>query len=150
MLIRISGTLRSISMIVLLLVFLYVYANLPEMVGVNTNESGHPTGKFSRNSFFYGGLFIFSLVNGLLLILIRLYKKTRLLEDKYNQTLITWLNGLSGFINLFFMMSVIFVSAFNSLEKINLNNFGIILNITGGILLIWLLGFFYVRLQKGK
>ena len=129
---------------------MYVYANLPDVIGLESDESGKPVGLVGKNIFFYGTLFFLTLTNGIFLILIRLYSRIISLNEKYKHALLIWLNGLMGTLNFFFALALIFISAFNSLEKLDLDNFGITVLAAGGLVITWILGFSYVLMQRGK
>ena len=150
MIVRVFNTLRFFSILFLLVVLMYVYANLSDVIGLESDESGKPVGLVSKNVFFYGTLFFLTLTNGIFLLLIRLYNRVRSLNEKYKQALLIWLNGLMGTLNFFFALALIFISAFNSLEKLDLENFGITVLASGGLVITWILGFSYVLMQRGK
>jgi len=150
MIIRLFNTLRAFSVFLLLVVFLFIYANLPEQVGISSDEYGRPEELLARDTFFYSGLLFFTLMNGIFLMLIRLYKRTSIPDEAFKQAMLIWLNGLVSILNLFFMVALVFINAFNSLEKIEIGNFGITIIGAGGLLVAWLLGYSVVWFQRGK
>ncbi len=134
----------------LLLVLLYVYANLPDRIGLESNDDGQPIGFVSKNTFFYLTLLFLTVANSIFLVVIRLYNRIKTSNEKFRQALVIWLNGLVGTLNFFFALALVFVSAFNSLEKLDLDNFGFTVLAAGGFVVIWILGFSYVWVQRGK
>ena len=69
---------------------------------------------------------------------------------KYLDSLRTWANGLLMLVNLFFITALIFLNAYNSLERLYLYNFGLVIYVVLGLIFLWTLGVVKVLLQRNK
>ena len=143
---KFSNTARIISIIVLFIVFLFSYANLPDKVLIATDSAGNPMTYIARNLAFYLTLTVFILTNLSMYILLRLIRN---IDFKLSSTIYGWLSGLVVIINLFFAFAVMFMGIFNSRDNFNYSNFGYLVYIIGGVFLVWVIGF-AVSLIKGK
>lgn len=147
MVVRIFSALRGISIIGLLIVFLFVYANLSDSVGILSGADGRPDFLIGKNTFFFAGLALFAVTNAAFSWTIRRGKTHTTI---FSEWLVVWLCGLSLLFNVFYLVSLIFFNAFNSLEKVDLNNFGFIVEGVAIITGLWLLGIVLVMTKRHK
>ena len=138
---KIFNALRGISSMLLLFVLLYAYANLPQNVGLSSDHVGSPANFVTRNTFFFGCLLLFVTINASFFIWIQFLKKS--ITSK-SQLIPIWWNGLNTLLNIFFVVSLTFISAFNSLEKVNLANFGLLILVILVVIAFWLLGRIFI------
>lgn len=146
---RLFSALRIISVLFLLGVLLYVYANISEMVTLQTNEAGMSDGIISKSSFFYLALLIIVVINGGFHTLINLFKKSGNQTPMYTEALLIWLNGLTILLNAFFITSLIFINAYNSLGVSNIGNFGVVLFTVMVLTTLWISGIVFVLRYRG-
>src|SRR5258708_2999959 len=97
-----------------IVIFLYVYASLPEDILL---KQGEVTQSISRNSLFYSALALLTVFNALVFIISRLYSEK-------NEYFRAWFCGLVIFFNLFFVVALQFVNVYNSYEKFNYEKIG--------------------------
>lgn len=147
---KIFNGFRQAIFFMLLFVLLVIYANLPEYVGTYSNQAGEPAGLVSRNTFFYLALLMIVVVNGVLLTLINLDKKNPDQTPEFKEAKHIWLHGITSLINLFFIVSIIFYNAFNSLEHLNIAYYGYSVYMISGISVLWIFGLFFVIQKRGK
>jgi len=124
---------------------------MPEKIALFSDADGNPQNFVSRNSFFYISLSVIVIVNGLF-ITYNYFAKTVRNEStsQYMDSLRVWSNGLLALVNIFFITALIFLSAFNSLERLDLYNFGLIIYVALGLIFLWTLGIIRVLLKKNK
>ena len=148
---RIAVAFRNLSLLILLIILIYIYASMPEQIAMFTNADGDPGYYVSRNSFFYLSLLMIVVVNGVFLAYSYFAKSAKTEgTEKFLESLRVWANGLLTLVNIFFITAMIFLSAFNSLEKLDLYNFGLIIYVVLGMIFLWTLGIVKVLLQKNK
>lgn len=130
---------------------MYIYAGMPEKIALFSDVDGNPQNFISRNNFFYISLGVIVIVNGLF-ITYNYFAKTVKNEStsQYMDSLRVWSNGLLALVNIFFITALIFLSAFNSLERLDLYNIGLIIYVALGLIFLWTLGIIRVLMQKNK
>ncbi len=147
---KLFSTLRIISILFLLGVLLFVYANISERVVLQTDEAGMPDGFISKSTFFYLTLLIVVFINGGFHSLINLFKKTGIQNPMYGEALLIWLNGLTILLNAFLITSIIFINAYNSLGVTDLTNFGMVLFTVMVLTTLWISGIVFVLRYRGR
>lgn len=147
---KLFGALRIISVLFLLGVLLFVYANISELVVLQTYEAGISDGIISKSSFFYVALLITVVINGGFHALINLFKKTSFQSPMYTEAMLVWLNGLTILLNAFLITSLIFINAYNSLGVTNLSNFGMVVFTVMLLTSLWVSGIVFVLRYRGK
>lgn len=147
---KLFGALRIISVLFLLGVLLFVYANISELVVLQTYEAGISDGIISKSSFFYVALLITVVINGGFHALINLFKKTSFQSPMYTEAMLVWLNGLTMLLNAFLITSLIFINAYNSLGVTNLSNFGMVVFTVMLLTSLWVSGIVFVLRYRGK
>ena len=146
---KLFGALRIISVLFLLGVLLFVYANISELVVLQTYEAGISDGIISKSSFFYVALLITVVINGGFHALINLFKKTSFQSPMYTEAMLVWLNGLTILLNAFLITSLIFINAYNSLGVTNLSNFGMVVFTVMLLTSLWVSGIVFVLRYRG-
>jgi len=147
---RIFSAVRFLSILPLFIVLLFVYANISESVGLSIDEAGNPVNFISKNAFFYLSLTILVTINASIHMLVNLYRKTSSDTPKYREALLIWLNGLMILLNLFFITSLVFINAYNSLEILNLDYYGMVVFIILIVTTLWIAGVVPVLSLRGK
>jgi len=132
MIARFFNALGWISMIISFFVLLVSYANYPDDVLVYASGVSEPVTYLSRDSVFYIALGFFVLINsapiGIGAVLKKLPSETILTRAGLGITQI--------FANLFLAADVHFLSILNSRENFNYANFGYMIYVTGGLMII--------------
>ncbi|GAA0190334.1 hypothetical protein GCM10009122_51800 [Fulvivirga kasyanovii] len=124
-----------LSLIVGLAVLLYIYAGLPEQVAYQIGEAGGMS-YMGREAFFYLSLAALVIANFSLYTVSRSLRYRR----KSTNTLMTnWQLSLAGVFNFFFIVIWNFISLFNSGENFNYDNFGYMIYVALGLIVIWMI-----------
>ncbi|MBS1681801.1 MAG: hypothetical protein JST48_08830 [Bacteroidetes bacterium] len=121
---KISKVIWFFSLLIVLGVFMYVYAALPENVVVNENQQAV---NISKEVFFYICLAVIALANAFVFAVSRIYPQT---EEYFKG----WFYGLTVCANIFFVTGLCFISLYNSSEKFDYPRIGFI--IYGSIILL--------------
>ncbi|MEL7001493.1 MAG: hypothetical protein AAFN93_02030 [Bacteroidota bacterium] len=121
-----------LTVLISLAVLLYVYAGLPEVVAFDLLGNGR---SLDRETSFYIALVILSLTNFSLYALSR-HMKYR--SEAINTIMINWQLSLAGLLNFFYIVSMLFVFLLNSGESFNFNNFGYLIFVSLGFVIIWI------------
>ena len=133
---KVLRALGLISMIVVGIIFLFDYANYPEQVLLTMDSNGDPLLYLSKNSTFYSFLGIMAIVNISLILLSQLVGRNRNLTKIYRP----WIWSLAVLINVFFIISITFISILNSRENFNYSNFGYLIYVSLLLLFLWAIG----------
>lgn len=115
-------------------VLLYTYAALGEEVVLSNDTSGFRT--ISREVYFYAGLGLLVIFN---FTFYALSRNMHLSNYALKKALIGWQLGLAALLNFFFMAGALFIMLFNSGEKFNYSNFGYLIYVALGLLLLWVI-----------
>jgi hypothetical protein len=129
MILKIFKAVWFLSLMAWLVLFLYVYASLPEDVLIREVESKV---LITREAVFYSFLAAIVLVNGLVFIVSRLFKDQ---ED-----FLSWFYGLIICLNFFFVIVLNFVNLVNSGEKFNYDRIGYVIYGSVGLFVFWAVG----------
>jgi hypothetical protein len=116
-----------VSLLAVLTVFMLVYASLQETLIV---RGGEEEVVISREVFFYAVLVILALINVVVFIFMKLYKKGH--ED-----FLSWLFGLILVMNIFFIIALNFIYLYNSNEKYEYSRLGLVIYGSVALILIW-------------
>ena len=124
------------------LVLFYVYSSLPEMVAYSGNEATSFE-YIDKELFFYFFLFVLALSN-ILLYAISARKWIRSSSSQKISRLNAWKFGLGVVINIFLVISMIFISIFNSGEKFDYSNFGYLVYFSLALVILWVISLPFV------
>jgi uncharacterized membrane protein YhdT len=130
MILKIFKAVWFFSLLGVLIVFMYVYASLPE--NVILQESGSIK-SISREALFYTVLALLALINMLVFIFSKLYSRG---DDDF----LSWFYGQIITLNLFFITALCYTSLYNSSEKFDYSRIGWIINGSVIIMIVWALG----------
>ncbi|MEO1051836.1 MAG: hypothetical protein AAFX87_14495 [Bacteroidota bacterium] len=118
---------------------LYVYASIPEMVNILTREDRVDSLVVSRDTLFYVTLALTAFSNFVLYSIYRSLNNRANRKYRYAPTLIKWVLSFGAVLNLFFIVCMQFITLYNSGENFNYDNFGYLIYVTGGFIIIWLI-----------
>jgi|GEM_PF-2701079 len=127
--------LGSVSIFVLAAVLLFAYANLPDQVLVLMSETGEPLQYIPKNLFFYAMLSASAVINIALIYLARLVK-----SSQHFKSMKGWIWILVMMVNMFLMISITFISILNGEENFDYSNFGYLVYVGLGFLVLWVAG----------
>ncbi|MGE0590888.1 MAG: hypothetical protein AB7O48_20070 [Cyclobacteriaceae bacterium] len=119
-----------LSLIGFMVIFLYVYASLPENV-IFSDSSDAVTA--SRDLVFYLSVTVVAVVNALVFVVSKLYKRS-------DGTFSSWFYGQIILLNFFFCTVVGFVFLLNSGEKFSYDRLGIVIYGSIGLIVLWSIG----------
>jgi len=105
---------------------MYIYASLPEDIHF-TEES---TYSVTRNGIFYATIALLAVINCLVFVITRIFVVT----NGYFQA---WFYGLVAFLNLFLVVSLQFISTYNSQERYNYESIGYIIYGSVALIVLW-------------
>lgn len=151
---RIAIFARVLTIILFLGVLLFVYAYLPEQVGVSADEYDKPNAFIGRELFFYSFLVVFSLVNlifvlaGKLLGSLAVGEKSFFASKGFKDRMTTWLIGLGVVINIFIIITVAFLGLFNNADYYHISQFSMLAYLGQAIIFIWIVLFFYLLIKR--
>src|SRR5277367_5192196 len=114
MILKIFKAVWFLSLLVILAIFLYVYASFPEEIIVHEGET---TLKLSRDGLFYLSIASFAFCNVLVFIMSRLHVKS-------SEEFLCWFYGLIISLNIFFIVSLNFINLYNSSENFDYPRIG--------------------------
>ncbi len=137
---------------------LYFYSAMAESVGYGLNENGSVVDKISKETFFYGMIGLFVILNGLVLLPPKLLE-TKMhqglhrifpLGDVYRDYFLGWFYSFGGILNLSLSMMVFYTHAINNQQEIAANQFSFFFYLIPGLFLIWIVGLFIILVGKFK
>ena len=145
------------SIVAFLGVLLYVYVSLPQIVSINTNVSAINNFILDKGNVFYLSLsiFIISNLSWYLLsnVLLGLGKRKNISEKVYfnasrSLSFANWLNGFSFLINIFLILSLVFLSVSFSEHTYGLNGLAFVIYGFIGLITLWILLLAYLAIRK--
>ncbi|MCB0496301.1 MAG: hypothetical protein KDC79_09205 [Cyclobacteriaceae bacterium] len=147
MVFKITNSIRILSIIALVIVFFISYAGLPEQVLVLLDGDGAPVQYVTRNLFFYSSLAFIVLGNTLLYVLSAILIAS---PQKVFRVVANYIVVLTALINLFFIVSLSFISILNSRENFDYTNFAPFFYLSEGLFAVWLMAFIYSLVTAKK
>jgi hypothetical protein len=129
-----------VSLIGVLCALLYVYADLPENVIVQ--QQGIETVLIARDVFFYIVLGLLTITNVLVYVIASLYKND--LSFK------AWFYGLVITLNLFFVVGLFLINAYNSDERFDFSRIGFVIYGSVGLMILWAISWPIVKIIAAK
>jgi heme/copper-type cytochrome/quinol oxidase subunit 2 len=140
------------SILLFLTVLLLVYAFLIDRANVQMQNWGIRSEEELRSWFFYVSMGVFLLTNIVLYLLYNTLKRNNrhqpdLTKWRMNTEISTWLLGLAGAINLFYISVMGFFGLLNNSEDLNLNDYTLLLYL-GPLAILLLLVLLPLRLSK--
>jgi len=143
-----------VSVPLFLVTLSYYYALLPGTVGVYFDASGLVSYSVLKGVFFYACIGVFVLTNGIIFLYRRMIKAHVNLDhidfSQMNRVEINyhWFNGFSLMLNVFYILSILFIGLYNSREKFDINNYAALVYIGPIIIVSWILWFIYLQITK--
>ncbi len=130
------------SLLATVAIFLYVYASLPLEV---TLQEGEQPKTISREVLFYTVLGIIGLVNVLVFLVAKFFTE----EQKDFKT---WFYGFVTAVNLFMVTVINFLGVYNSGERFDYSNLGVLIYGSIGLIALWSISWpvytFYQKLSS--
>lgn len=127
MMLKVFKSIWFLSLLAVLAVLLYVYASLPEQVMIQEEATGIVY--LSREAFFYAVTGLVALVNVLVYIIAKMFRK--------QETFRAWFHGLIVTLNIFFIIGLSFINVFNSNERFDYGRIGFVIYGSVALIIAW-------------
>ncbi len=155
--VKLVNLTRVVTSILLILVLLFVYSNLPNRVGILYNSAGQVDWYLDKNQFFYASLILFLSLNLMTVLFTKIFQflpirpgrfffSNELFKDNFT----AWLSALAPVMNLFFVFMVAFVGIYNNGDVDLINSYSYLAYLGQFLVFIWLLVLIYILLKKGN
>ena len=128
--VKIFKAVWFLSMLVVLVNLLYTYAGLP--IEVVINENGGSSVSLGKDNYFYLVSTVIALVNALVFVVNNVYRK----DPDFR----TWFYGLVICLNFFFVVSLNFISLYNSGDEYDYSKIEFLIVGSTGLFVLWALG----------
>jgi|SRR5688572_5421414 hypothetical protein len=128
--VKIFKAVWFLSMLGVLVNLLYTYAGLPLEVVIN--ENGGSSISIGKDNYFYLVSIIIALVNALVFVVNNVYRK----DFDFR----TWFYGLVICLNFFFVVSLNFISLYNSGDEFDYSKIEFLILGSTGLFVLWALG----------
>lgn len=125
----------NISIVIFLIALLLVYAFLPDPLGIVFDKNGSTVHEISKGAFFYSTLFVFVVIQ----IIVILFKRGS--EIKLNikrPYLNTWFQGFHLTVNLFIILMMMFIGLANNAIDYSYGSIHFLVYLAPMIVLLWL------------
>ena len=123
-------------------VLFYVYSALPDMVAYSGDEA--TTFEYlAQELFFYFFLIVIALTN-IMLYAVSARKWIKTSSSQKINRLTSWKFGLGVVVNIFLVISMVFISIFNSGEKFDYSNFGYLVYFSLALVILWVISLPFV------
>ncbi|MEN8249655.1 MAG: hypothetical protein ABFS32_12040 [Bacteroidota bacterium] len=145
MVVRFFSALGWITLIFSMVVFLVSYASFPQEVLVLVDGVGQPQLYVEKGTLFYSLLAFAMLINAMAIGIkgvIKNHESTELMQISIHVS--------QMFFNMFFASSVYFINILNSRENFDYSNFGYLIYITGGLMVISIIFTFFSKMIPKK
>lgn len=152
--IKVTKLLYTLSIFVFLAILLYVYAFLPDQIGIFFERDGSASLTIQRADFFYAALGLFVLTNGAILLYRKMNRghlnlgKTSFEDMSTAEQVYHWLMGLSFVINVIYIFSIMFVGMYHNSEHFDITNYVALIYIGPILLAGWIFWFIYLQFSK--
>lgn len=140
MMFKIFRAVWFFSLIGVLGALLYVYADLPENVIVQ--QDGIETVLISRDTFFYIVLAVLTVTNAMVYAIGSVYK--------HDTSFKAWFCGLIITLNLFFVVGLFLVNAYNSDERFDFSRIGFVIYGSVALMVLWAVSWPLVKIFANK
>ncbi len=144
---KILNAFRILSIILLVVVFFYSYAGLPEQVLVLLDEKSNPLHYMGKDAFFYSTLVFFIIANALFYALAFISNKS---VSKMAQLMGKHVLLLVIIINIFFCVALTFIAILNGKENFDYSSFAPFIYSSFALFVLWALAFIISLLKVKK
>jgi hypothetical protein len=131
MVLKIFKAAWFLSVMVVLVNLLFVYASLPQDVVIQDKETGRVIA--NREFLFYAVTIMLVLINVLVYFVGKLFSNQR--YDDFR----SWFHGLIITMNIFFVFAMNLIHTYNSSEKFDYSRIGFIIYGSVGLIVVWAL-----------
>ena len=140
------------------MVFLYIYALLPQTVAYEIDPAGYTIQQGSRDGFFFMGMGLFLLSNFLILFPAKLIERQSMkslrklfpIGDPVSDNMLSWLYSFTGIINICLAIMAYYIYRLNEVEGSISGGSVILFYSIPVLLMVWVLGLFVLMGQKIK
>ncbi|WP_018474907.1 hypothetical protein [Echinicola pacifica] len=153
---RFAKAFHLLSVLAFIVIFLYIYAALPEMVKLKIDTEGNPLQLISRNTFFYIGIGLFILLNVILIIPAKLiesgasFNMKRLFPkgDVLREYILGWIYSFVTVVNFSIVVVSVFVHQLNGVADETGEPFEFGLYLLPVLFVVWIIMLFIILSRK--
>ncbi|MCH7403189.1 DNA topoisomerase IV [Belliella kenyensis] len=153
---RFGKVFHFATVLLFVLVFLYIYAALADIVAYQLDEGGGFDKVLTKEAFFYGGVITFILLNIILVVpakvienqsvasLRRIFPKGELLTDY----ILAWMYSFVGVVNIAMIIMAFFVHSINNQHEISAGDFSFFFYLVPILFTVWIVALFWILIKK--
>ncbi|AGA79536.1 hypothetical protein [Echinicola vietnamensis] len=153
---RFAKAFHVVSVLAFIVIFMYIYSGLPEMVGFELNEEGFAHGVMNKNIFFYIMIGIFLVLNILLVTPAKLIesgaspniKRLFAKGDPFRDKMLTWIYSFVGIINVSIIVVAVYIFQLNGVIEETGRPSGFGLYVLPVLFVIWMVLLFVLLTKK--
>jgi hypothetical protein len=125
----------NISIVIFLLALLLVYAFLPDPLGILFDKNGSIVYDISKGAFFYTALFMYVIIQ---IILILFKRESGIKLNVQRPYLKTWFQGFHLAVNMFIILMLLFVGLANNAVDYSYGSIMFLVYLAPLIVVVWL------------
>jgi len=155
---RLAKAFYFLTTVFFIIVFLYIYALLPQKLSYEVKIDEVPTHQISKDAFFFISLALFVVLNFLIIVPVKMienqsvsrFRKVFRIGDPFRDHMIAWIYSFSGIININLVIMAFFILRINNLSGIGSGLSGFVFYLAPFLFLIWIIFLFIILGKKIK
>jgi len=155
---RFAKAFYLLSVLLFIVLFMYIYAALPEQVAYRFNELGQAVAAISRDTFFYIGLATFLVLNFILITPGKMIEKQSTMKfkrlfpvgDPFRDQILAWIYSFASIINVSTVIIAFYIHSLNNQEEIRAAEFNPFFYMVPFFFLVWIILLFVILGNKLK
>lgn len=155
---RFAKAFHLISVLLFIVIFMYIYAALPELVTVEMDAGGNALKQIGRDTFFYIGIGAFVVLNVLLVFPAKMIENNSTLNirrlfpkgDPFRSNMLAWIYSFVGIINISIVILAVYIHGLNGVNEEMVVPSGFGLYLLPVLFVVWIVALFVLLAKKVK
>ncbi|WP_143961393.1 DNA topoisomerase IV [Litoribacter populi] len=153
---RFAKAFHFLSILLFIILFMYIYAALPENVAYQVDASGMPLKSIARDTFFYFGIAAFIILNLIIVFAGKMVEKQATPNlrklfptgDPFSDKMLGWIYSFAGVLNVSLVIIAFFVHRINNQYEIQTEEFNPFFYMIPVFMVVWIILLFVILGKK--